>query len=67
MRIGLCASCAHVKVIENRRGSTFIFCTLSDHDSRFPRYPPLPVLHCMGYAPLPGKSPPSEPGRDRNG
>jgi len=46
---GLCASCEHSRVIETARGSRFYLCRLSDTDPRFPRYPPLPVLHCDGY------------------
>ncbi len=48
---GLCGSCAHVRVIENRRGSRFYLCRLSETDPAFPRYPRLPVLQCRGYRP----------------
>lgn len=47
--IGLCAACRHVKVIENRRGSRFHLCMLSEVDARYPKYPRLPVLKCEGY------------------
>ncbi len=33
------------------RGSTFWLCGLAAVDSRFARYPPLPVLHCSGFRP----------------
>jgi hypothetical protein len=46
---GLCASCAHVKIIASDRGSRFHMCRLSIGDPRFPRYPQLPVLECAGY------------------
>ena len=46
---GLCASCAHVRIIESSRGSVFLLCDLSVTDPRFPRYPPLPVIACAGY------------------
>lgn len=49
--VGLCATCAHVRVIESRRGSRFYLCQLSEVDARFPKYPRLPVLQCIGYAP----------------
>ena len=56
---GLCARCAHVHVIENRRGSRFYRCRLADVDPAFPRYPGLPVLSCRGYAPPEGVVGPS--------
>jgi hypothetical protein len=46
---GLCAVCRHARTIENRRGSRFWLCAMSRVDSRFPRYPPLPVLRCAGH------------------
>jgi hypothetical protein len=48
---GLCASCAHERVIESARGSKFVLCGLAATDPRFPRYPRLPVLQCVGYSP----------------
>lgn len=48
--VGLCATCAHVKVINNQRGSTFYLCRLAEVDPRFARYPRLPVLRCAGYS-----------------
>ena len=50
---GLCARCAHALVIRNDRGSRFYLCRLSATDSRFRKYPPLPVLRCAGFAPSP--------------
>ena len=49
--IGLCATCRHVRVISNARGSTFYLCQLAETDPRFDKYPRLPVLHCAGYEP----------------
>lgn len=46
---GLCATCRHVRRAGNRRGSTFYRCALSEVDPRFPKYPRLPVLQCMGW------------------
>lgn len=46
---GLCADCAHARVVRNDRGSEFLRCARADHDRRFPRYPRLPVLDCAGY------------------
>lgn len=49
MNVGLCATCVHVKIIRSDRGSVFYRCGLSDTDSRFPKYPRLPVIQCSGY------------------
>ena len=49
---GLCASCVHAKAVESSRGAVFILCRLSLTDSRFPRYPTLPVMACPGYVRL---------------
>jgi hypothetical protein len=48
---GLCAACAHVKLITSSRAATFYMCRLSASDPRFPRYPRLPVIACDGYRP----------------
>jgi hypothetical protein len=46
-------------VIENRRGSEFYLCRLSEADARFEKYPRLPVMHCAGYEVDPSQSDPS--------
>ena len=46
---GLCATCKNMRRITSDRGSRFYFCELSKTDSRFPKYPRLPVLNCAGY------------------
>jgi hypothetical protein len=38
-----------MRAVTNRRGSVFYRCALAETDSRFVRYPPLPVLACPGY------------------
>jgi len=48
---GLCAGCAHKRIVRSRRGSAFLLCGLSRTDPRYPRYPRLPVLACDGYRP----------------
>lgn len=50
--VGLCESCAHHRMIENRRGSRFHMCERALTDPRFAKYPPLPVLRCPGYEPV---------------
>ena len=49
MDLGLCATCRHVKVLRNERGSNFYMCMRAEKDPRFQRYPPLPVKQCAGY------------------
>ena len=49
--VGLCSDCTHSRRVESERGSVFWLCQLSATDSRFPKYPRLPVLSCPGYAP----------------
>jgi hypothetical protein len=41
-----------VKIVETRKGSRFYLCTLSEVDPRFPKYPGIPVLRCVGYTPM---------------
>ncbi|HYW07965.1 MAG TPA: hypothetical protein VE913_13475 [Longimicrobium sp.] len=48
---GLCASCRNVRVVDTKKGSRFFLCSLSDTDPRFPKYPPIPVMRCAGFAP----------------
>ncbi|MGA9980503.1 MAG: hypothetical protein WBQ08_17925 [Candidatus Sulfotelmatobacter sp.] len=48
-RIGLCADCRFVRVVESDRGSQFYLCERSATDPTFPKYPRLPVLQCRGY------------------
>ena len=50
---GLCGSCRHARTVASRRGSRFWLCGRSRFDPRFPRYPVLPVLRCVGYEETP--------------
>lgn len=43
--VGLCLECAKSKSIVSGRGSSFYLCT----DPKLPKYPPLPVLRCVGF------------------
>lgn len=45
---GLCATCAHCRVLRTRR-SMFHLCQRSFTDARFPKYPRLPVVRCIGH------------------
>jgi hypothetical protein len=49
VQAGLCADCTHARRIESDRGSVFYMCQLALTDSRFKKYPRLPVLSCVGY------------------
>ena len=54
MRAGLCDRCVHQKVIRNTRGSSFSMCERAKTDPRFPKYPRLPVVRCVGFEARPG-------------
>jgi uncharacterized protein YciI len=47
--VGQCFTCRWMRATTNRRGSTFFRCARAETDSRFVRYPPLPVRGCPGY------------------
>jgi hypothetical protein len=52
---GLCASCAHARIVESSKGALFVLCRLSYTDPAFDRYPRLPVIACDGYVSTEGK------------
>jgi len=47
--VGLCVTCRHARCVESARGSRFWLCGRSADDSRFAKYPRLPVLQCAGF------------------
>ena len=47
--VGFCATCKHVHIVKSAKGSFFLMCHLAKTDSRFEKYPALPVLQCSGY------------------
>jgi hypothetical protein len=49
MSVGLCYSCLHRRQVTSGKGSIFWLCERSKTDPRFPKYPPLPVMQCIGY------------------
>ena len=51
-RIGLCARCTQAHLVRTPR-STFWLCGRARADSRYARYPRLPVLACPGFDALP--------------
>ncbi len=48
---GLCGNCVHARQLQSDRGSRFLLCQLFLSDSRFEKYPRLPVAVCDGYRP----------------
>lgn len=50
-RAGLCGHCRHADRIVSARGAVFYRCQRSFTDPAFPKYPPLPVVACVGYDP----------------
>ncbi|HZA51295.1 MAG TPA: hypothetical protein VE549_11170 [Myxococcaceae bacterium] len=49
MSAGLCDFCLFQKINEVSPGVTVSACDQSEIDHRFPKYPRLPVYHCVGY------------------
>ena len=49
LRVGLCAECLHARRVVSAKGSVFWRCDRSEWDSRFPKYPRLPVVRCEGF------------------
>jgi hypothetical protein len=45
----LCETCGHMREIVSGKGSRFVLCRLSQADHRFPKYPPQPVVRCVGH------------------
>jgi hypothetical protein len=46
--VGLCATCLQCRRVPSAR-ATFYLCERSFQDSRYRKYPPLPVIRCHGY------------------
>lgn len=49
MTLSLCETCRHVRIVTTPKGSRFLLCTLSVDDVRFTKYPPQPVVRCIGF------------------
>ena len=63
----LCARCQHVRVIVSGKGSRFLLCQKSQHDERYAKYPPQPVVRCAGYQAAEIVSAPMHPPTAGNG
>lgn len=50
--VGLCAACRQARRVESDRGSVFWRCMRAASDTRFAKYPHLPVLRCPGFESL---------------
>jgi ribosome-associated protein len=51
MSDSLCKTCNHMREVVSGTGSRFLFCQLSQTNSRFPKYPPQPIVECLGFWP----------------
>lgn len=60
MHAGLCADCRWSRRIESSRGSSFWLCRRSEIDTRYRKYPPLPVMQCDGYEEEAGSADPED-------
>ncbi len=49
LRIGLCSVCTNMRPVKGGGDSTFYLCELALTDSRFRKYPGLPVARCEGF------------------
>jgi len=47
--VGLCARCVFARVVGSDRGAEFYLCGRAETDSRFAKYPRLPVMECVGF------------------
>lgn len=45
----LCEFCQHMKEVVSGKGSRFLMCQKSVADERFAKYPPQPVVKCVGF------------------
>ncbi len=46
---GLCGTCRYMRQVVSGKGSRFFYCSRSETDERYTKYPRLPVSHCPGY------------------
>ncbi len=45
----LCKTCSHRKEVVSGKGARFLLCEKSQTDRRFQKYPPQPIIECIGY------------------
>ena len=56
---GCCGSCRHAELKTAVR-SVYVWCRRSKTDSRFPKFPQLPVIECPGHERFPRPGDPDE-------
>lgn len=57
-QLGLCQACVYAREIVSGKGSRFLYCLRAEQtDSRYTKYPRLPVLECPGHTPRSDESP----------
>jgi hypothetical protein len=47
----LCETCGWVRAVVTPKGSRFLLCRQAQSDPAYPKYPPQPVIRCVGYVP----------------
>lgn len=45
----LCENCSWMREVKTAKGSRFLLCRLSHQEPTFPKYPPQPVVKCLGF------------------
>jgi len=58
---GLCGRCRYGQRVVTGKGAVFLRCRRSATDSRFPKYPRLPVVQCPGFQPAAAHEDPGTP------
>jgi hypothetical protein len=62
MKPSLCESCRWVREVVTPKGSRFLLCQMSAQDANYPKYPPQPVVYCLGYVEKPERQDDSNEG-----
>jgi diphthine-ammonia ligase len=57
---GICEHCRHVRIVRSARRSTFWQCERASTDTRFSKYPRLPVSACDGFEAATARLPPAQ-------
>ena len=45
----LCENCSWMREVKTAKGSRFLLCRLSQQQPGFAKYPPQPVVKCLGF------------------
>ncbi|MGE0682133.1 MAG: hypothetical protein AB7P69_14700 [Candidatus Binatia bacterium] len=54
--VGLCETCRYTRKLRSGKGSLFFYCSRSEVDEQYLKYPRLPVQQCLGYERQPSLS-----------